>query len=74
MLKTVAANVGSIICLKASPDDEAFILPFMQPEVEKGDIVNLAPHKFYMKTTHETSEDAFSGNVVPLDMDPSDED
>jgi type IV secretory pathway TraG/TraD family ATPase VirD4 len=31
VLKTVAANVGSIICLKASPDDEAFILPFMEP-------------------------------------------
>jgi Type IV secretion-system coupling protein DNA-binding domain len=71
VLKTVAANVSSIICLKASPDDEAFILPFMQSEVEKGDIVNLAPHKFYMKTTHETSEDAFSGNVVPLDVEQS---
>ena len=71
VLKTVAANVGSIICLKASPDDEAFILPFMQPEVEKGDIVNLSPHKFYMKTTADESEDAFSGNVVPLDVEPS---
>jgi hypothetical protein len=71
VLKTVAANVGSIICLKASPDDEAFILPFMQPEVEKGDIVNLPPHKFFMKTTADESEDAFSGNVVPLDIEPS---
>ena len=71
VLKTVAANVSSIICLKASPDDEAFILPFMQPEVEKGDIVNLSPHKFYMKTTADESEDAFSGNVVPLDVEQS---
>jgi hypothetical protein len=71
VLKTVAANVGSIVCLKASPDDEAFILPFMQPEVEKGDIVNLAPHKFFMNTTADESEDAFSGNVVPLDVEQS---
>jgi hypothetical protein len=66
ILKTVAANAGSIICLKASPDDEDFILPFMEPAVEKGDIVNLAPHNFYMKTTTEGSEEAFSGTTIPL--------
>jgi hypothetical protein len=68
VLKTVAANVGSIICLKASPDDEAFILPFMEPALEKGDIVNLAPYKFFMKTTTEDSEDAFSGTTQRLDV------
>jgi hypothetical protein len=71
VLKTVAANVGSIICLKASPDDEAFILPFMEPAVEKGDIVNLAPYKFFMKTTTEDSEEAFSGTTQRLDVEHS---
>ena len=38
----------------------------MEPEVEKGEIVNLAPHHFFMKVTNEDSEDAFSGETVPL--------
>lgn len=71
ILKIVAGNASTIICLKASPDDEAFILPFMQPEVQEGDIVNLAPHQFFMKTAAEDSEDAFSGTTVPLSVEPS---
>ena len=72
ILKVVAGNANTIICLKASPDDEKFILPFMEPEVEKGDIVNLAPYRFFMKLTNERSENAFSGQTVPLDIEPSD--
>ena len=73
ILKVVAGNANTIICLKASPDDEKFILPFMEPEVEKGDIVNLAPYHFFMKVTNEHSENAFSGQTVPLDADSSEE-
>ena len=68
ILKVVAGNANNIICLKASPDDEKFILPFMEPEVEKGDIVNLPPFHFYMKIANENSENAFSGQTVPLDV------
>lgn len=71
ILKIVAGNANNIVCLKASPDEEAFILPFMAPEVEKGDIVNLAPYHFYMKASNEKSENAFSGITVPLDIDPN---
>lgn len=73
ILKVVAGNANTIICLKASPDDEKFILPFMEPEVEKGDIVNLPPYRFFMKLTNEKSENAFSGITVPLNVMPSDE-
>lgn len=66
LLKVMVGNAHTIICLKASPEDEAFMLPYMAPVVEKGGIVNLAPYHFYMKTTHDTSEDAFSGVTVPL--------
>lgn len=72
IVKIVAGNAATIICLKASPEDEAFILPYMRPEVEAGDIVNLAPYHFYMKTTSDESEDAFSGTTVPLAAKPSD--
>lgn len=72
LLKGVVGNAHTIICLKASPDDEAFILPYMEPVVEKGDVVNLTPYHFFMKTTHETSEDAFSGVTVPIDVKGSD--
>ena len=67
LLKIVAGNAATIICLKASPADEDFILPFMQPEVSKGDIVNLTRYQFFMKTSGETSEDAFSGQTTPVD-------
>jgi hypothetical protein len=72
LLKIVAGNASTIICLKASPGDEQFILPFMQPEVSKGDIVSLVPYQFFMKTSGEVSEDAFSGRTVPLSAEASD--
>jgi len=71
IVKVVASNASTIICLKVGPEDEAFILPYMKPEVENGDIVNLAPYHFYMKTTGDVSEDAFSGQTVPLDVEES---
>jgi hypothetical protein len=72
ILKIVAGNSHAMICLKASPEDEAFILPYMEPAVEKGDIVNLTPYHFFMKTTADESEDAFSGQTAPLDVEVSD--
>ncbi|MDN5274698.1 MAG: hypothetical protein JWP06_599 [Candidatus Saccharibacteria bacterium] len=66
LMKVIAGNAATIICLKANPEDESFILPYMRPEVRKGDIVNLAPYHFYMKTSGNESEDAFSGQTVPF--------
>ncbi len=71
LIKVVAGNAATMICLRANPEDEAFILPYMKPEVEKGDIVNLAPYHFYMKVATEDSEEAFSGQTVPLDVEES---
>ena len=73
LLDSIASNASTLICLKVGPKDEAFILPYMRPEVAKGDIVNLAPYHFYMKTTSDVSEDAFSGQTVPLDVEMLDE-
>lgn len=69
LVKVIAGNAATIICLKANPEDEAFILPYMKPEVERGDIVNLAPYHFYMKVATEDSEEAFSGQTVPLGIE-----
>lgn len=68
----VAGNADTIICLKAGPDDENFILPFMDPEVKKGQIVNLPPFHFFMKVTTDTSEEAFSGETQMLENTGSD--
>ena len=38
----------------------------MEPEVDKGEIINLSPHHFFMKTTTDTQEDAFSGVTIPV--------
>ncbi len=64
--KIVLGNSGNIIALKNGPDDEAVLLPFVEPEVEKGEIVNLSPHHFYMKVTSVETEDAFSGETIPI--------
>jgi hypothetical protein len=71
LVKVIAGNAATIICLKANPEDEDFILPYMKPEVEKGDIVNLAPYHFYMKVTGDEAEDAFSGQTAPLEIEES---
>lgn len=72
-MKVIAGNAATIICLRANPEDEAFILPYMKPEVERGDIVNLAPYHFYMKVATDESEEAFSGQTVPLDLEENEE-
>jgi type IV secretory pathway TraG/TraD family ATPase VirD4 len=72
IVKVIAGNAATILCLKANPEDEDFILPYMKPEVEKGDIVNLAPYHFYMKVTGDEAEDAFSGQTIPLDIEADD--
>lgn len=71
LVKVIAGNAATMICLRANPEDEAFILPYMKPAVEKGDIVNFAPYHFYMKVATEDSEEAFSGQTVPLDVEES---
>ncbi|RYX78650.1 type IV secretory system conjugative DNA transfer family protein [bacterium] len=71
LVKVIAGNAATIICFKANPEDEGFILPYMRPEVEMGDIVNLAPYHFYMKVATEDSEEAFSAQTVPLDIEES---
>jgi hypothetical protein len=72
IVKVIAGNAATILCLKANPEDEDFILPYMKPEVEKGDIVNLAPYHFYMKVTGDEAEDAFSGQTMQLDIEADD--
>jgi len=64
--KIIQGNSGTLIALKGSPDDEKVLLPFLSPEVEKGQIVNLPPHHFFMKVTNDESEDAFTGVTIPI--------
>ncbi|MCA9329394.1 hypothetical protein KDA11_02020, partial [Candidatus Saccharibacteria bacterium] len=73
LLKVIAGNAATMISLKVGSEDENFILPYMKPEVEKGDIVNLATYSFYMKVSGDESEDAFSGVTVPLGIKGNEE-
>ena len=41
-------------------------------QLEKGEIVNLPPFHFYMKVSTDESEDAFSGQTIPLDSKEND--
>lgn len=71
MPKIISLNSGNLIVFKSGPDDEAFLLPFLEPEVKKGNIVNLPVHHFYVKsqnTDNDSEEDnAFSGVTTPLE-------
>lgn len=66
LIKVVSGNAGTIISFRLSPEDETFILPYMKPEVGKGDIVNLPPYSFYIKVTSDKAEEAFSGRTLLL--------
>jgi hypothetical protein len=71
LLKIILGNVGTLISLRTSPDDEAVVLPFFAPEVRQGDLVNLKPHQFVIKIRSEKLEDAFTGETVVLDEQES---
>jgi len=66
LANVLLGNVGVVICFKNGPDDENILLPILEPEVKKGDIVNLPPHHFFMKVTNAYSESAFSGKTTPF--------
>ncbi len=67
----IKGNSGNFIALKSSPEDEKILLPIFAPEVEEGQIVNLAPYHFFMKITNDESEDAFSGVTMPMEDEGS---
>jgi type IV secretory pathway TraG/TraD family ATPase VirD4 len=71
--KVIKGNSGNFIALKGSSDDEEAMLPIFSPEVEKGQIVNLAPFHFFMKVTNDESEDAFTGVTIPVQSSGSKE-
>jgi hypothetical protein len=71
--KVIKGNSGNFIALKGSSDDEEAMLPIFSPEVEKGQIVNLAPFHFFMKVTNDESEDAFTGVTIPVESSGSKE-
>jgi hypothetical protein len=72
LVKLIAGNASTLICFSVGPEDEHFMSPYMKPEVTEGDIMNLAPYHFYMKTTGEISEDAFSGQTLLMEVSSSD--
>jgi hypothetical protein len=71
VLKVIAGNVGTIISFAGSPDDEAFLQPFMAPVVGPGDIVNLPPHHFFIKAKDIPGADAFTGRTSPKEYFPA---
>jgi len=73
IVQIVAGNAATMVCFKTSPEDEVFVLPYMRPEVDRGNIVNLEPYHFFAKVTGNKSEDAFSGQTVQLNSKGSDE-
>ncbi|HUD44444.1 MAG TPA: DUF87 domain-containing protein [Patescibacteria group bacterium] len=69
--KIMHGNAGILITLRGSPDDEKALLAYLEPEVEKGQIVNLPVHHFFMKIQTEDCEDTFTGITLPIDGEGS---
>jgi hypothetical protein len=72
ILKVIAGNAGTIISFAGSPDDEAFLQPFMAPVVKPGDILDLPPHHFLIKAKDIPSADAFTGVTASMEDFPED--
>jgi hypothetical protein len=70
LLKVIAGNAGTIISFAGSPDDEAFLQPFMAPVVKPGDILGLPPHHFLIKAKDIPGADAFTGVTASMESFP----
>lgn len=71
VVNVILANTGTVVCFRtASPIDEQLMLSQFSPYVEKGDIVNLPRYKFYMKLSAVEPEEPFSGQTLPITIEP----
>jgi ABC-type multidrug transport system fused ATPase/permease subunit len=71
VVNVILTNTGTVVCFRtASPIDEQLMLSQFSPYVEKGDIVNLPRYKFYMKLSAVEPEEPFSGQTLPITIEP----
>ena len=64
--KNILSNVGSIITAAVSPFDAEMIVPFLEPEYNKQDIVQLDNYKFIISTLYNNKrENPFIFNSIP---------
>lgn len=66
IINTILANVAIVICFRtASPQDEDIILPQFQPQVKKGEIINLPWFHFFIKIYAQIAQEPFTGETIP---------
>jgi hypothetical protein len=71
LVNITLANTGTVICFRtANPEDERLILPQFKPNVDPGEISNLPSFHFYMKIAAINPEEPFSGETVPINIEP----
>lgn len=64
LLETIIGNTGTLISFRTtSPKDEDKILPVFSPEVEKGQMANIASYNFYIKINAVQPQSTFSGEI-----------
>ncbi len=72
LVNVTLANTGTVICFRtANPEDEKVILPQFAPLIQKGEIANLPSFHFYMKIAALEPEEPFSGETIPVEVQPN---
>jgi hypothetical protein len=67
LVDVILANVAIVICFRtANPADELIILGQFAPFVKEGEIMNLPWFHFFIKIYAQVSQEAFSGETIPL--------
>lgn len=62
---TILGTIGSLICLRVSAEDAAYLAPELQPVIEAHDLVNLGIKEMIVKMNIEgQSAPPFSGNIL----------
>ncbi len=74
LVNVTLANTGTVICFRtANPEDEKVILPQFAPLIQKGEIANLPSFHFYIKIAALEPEEPFSGETIPVGVEPNSE-
>lgn len=61
------ANVGTLVCFRlSSPIDESLLLPLFEPDLAKGDLLNLDTHNFYVRIAADEVNPPTSGRTLQV--------
>ncbi len=72
MVNIILANAGVVVCFRTgNPVDQNLILPFFEPQVKRGDLINLEAYNFYARIMSEKNQEPLTAMTIPGTEYPS---